>query len=61
MEAIYLKRRVPTGSPKMLYILKFDLLKKANIANVRLGLLILLNVVLFLISLNFPTMQVNGG
>lgn len=45
----------------MLYILKFDLLKKANIANVRLGLLILLNVVLFLISLNFPTMQVNGG
>ena len=45
----------------MYFVLKFDLLKRAKILNIRLGLLILINVVLCLISLDFQTVQVNCG
>lgn len=44
-----------------IFLLKFDLLKKAKIPNIIFGLLIMINMVLFLISLDFQTMQVNCG
>ena len=43
------------------FFLKFDILKRAKILNIRLGLLTLINVVLCLISLDFQTVQANCG